>query len=78
MDRAERWCQILASYHYHNELHRRGFKDILLAVIDGLKGFPDAVRGVFLEALVQTCIVHQLRHSLNFVTWKERKYAEIV
>ena len=42
-------------------------------VVDGLKGFPDAIRAVFPEALVQTCIVHLLRHSLDFVAWKDRK-----
>ncbi|MEZ7137458.1 IS256 family transposase [Komagataeibacter sp. SM21] len=56
-----------------NELRHRGVEDILLAVVDGLKGFPDAIRAVFPEALVQTCIVHLLRHSLDFVAWKDRK-----
>ncbi len=51
-----------------NELRNRGVEDILLAVVDGLKGFPDAIRAVFPEALVQTCIVHLLRHSLDFVS----------
>jgi hypothetical protein len=56
-----------------NELRHRGVEDILLAVVDGLKGFPDAIRAVFPEAMVQTCIVHLLRHSLDFVSWKDRK-----
>ena len=56
-----------------NELRNRGVKDVLLAVVDGLKGFPDAIRAVFLEAMVQTCIVHLLRHSLDFVSYKNRK-----
>ncbi|AXY23304.1 Transposase, Mutator family [Komagataeibacter saccharivorans] len=64
---AKFWLRVM------NELRHRGVEDILLAVVDGLKGFPDAIRAVFPEALVQTCIVHLLRHSLDFVTWKDRK-----
>ena len=56
-----------------NELKTRGCQDILIAVVDGLKGFPDAIRAVFPEALVQTCIVYLLRHSLDFVSYKDRK-----
>ncbi|MGH8921933.1 MAG: IS256 family transposase [Actinomycetes bacterium] len=56
-----------------NELRNRGVEDILLAVVDGLKGFPDAITAVFPEATVQTCIVHLLRVSLDFVSWKDRK-----
>ena len=56
-----------------NELRNRGVEDLLLAVVDGLKGFPDAIRAVFPEAMVQTCIVHLLRHSLDFVSYKDRK-----
>ncbi|MFT9166295.1 MAG: IS256 family transposase [Komagataeibacter saccharivorans] len=64
---AKFWLRVM------NELRHRGVEDILLAVVDGLKGFPDAIRAVFPEALVQTCIVHLLRHSLDFVAWKDRK-----
>ena len=46
---------------------------MLLAVVDGLKGFPEAITAVFPDAMVQTCIVHLLRHSLGFVSWKDRK-----
>ena len=46
---------------------------MLLAVVDGLKGFPEAITAVFPDAMVQTCIVHLLRHSLDFVSWKDRK-----
>jgi putative transposase len=46
---------------------------VLLAVVDGLKGFPEAILAVFPEAQVQTCIVHLLRHSLDFVSFKDRK-----
>ncbi len=56
-----------------NELRNRGVEYILLAVVDGLKGFPDAIRAVFPEAMVQTCVVHLLRHSLDFVSYKDRK-----
>jgi putative transposase len=56
-----------------NELRNRGVEDILLAVVDGLKGFPDAIRAVVPEAMVQTCVVHLLRHSLEFVSCKDRK-----
>ena len=52
---------------------RRGVEDLLLAVVDGLKGFPDAILAVFPDARVQTCIVHLLRHSLEFVSCKDRK-----
>src|SRR3954469_6900718 len=48
-------------------------RDVLIAVVDGLKGFPEAITAVFPQATVQTCIVHLLRHSLDFVSWKDRK-----
>ena len=64
---AKFWLRVM------NELRNRGVEDVLLAVVDGLKGFPDAIRAVFPEALVQTCIVHLLRHSLDFVSYKDRK-----
>ena len=54
------------------ELKNRGVNDLLITVVDGLKGFPEAVTWVFPEAQVQTCIV-MVRHSLKFVPWKERK-----
>lgn len=56
-----------------NELKNRGLQDILIAVVDGLKGFPDAITAAFPETMVQTCIVHLVRHSLNFCSWKDRK-----
>ena len=55
-----------------NELKNRG-GDILIAGVDGLKGFPEAIEAVFPQAAVQTCIVHLIRHSLDFVSWKDRK-----
>jgi putative transposase len=56
-----------------NELKTRGVNDILIAVVDGLKGFPEAITTAFPQTLVQTCIVHLIRNSLAFVSWKDRK-----
>jgi putative transposase len=64
---AKFWLRVL------NELRNRGVEDILLAVVDGLKGFPEAIQAAFPETTVQTCIVHLLRHSLDFVSWKDRR-----
>jgi putative transposase len=64
---AKFWLRVM------NELRNRGVEDILLAVVDGLKGFPEAILAVFPEASVQTCIVHLLRTSLDFVSFKDRK-----
>ena len=55
-----------------NELKVRGVADVLIAVVDGLKGFPDAIEAVFPQATVQTCIVHLIRRSLAYVSYKER------
>jgi putative transposase len=55
------------------ELRNRGVKDIYLVCVDGLKGFPQAIESVFPQAQVQLCIVHMIRASLNYVTWKDRK-----
>lgn len=64
---AKFWLRVM------NELKNRGVEDIMLAVVDGLKGFPDAITAVFPEAMVQTCVVHLLRNSMDFVAWKDRK-----
>ena len=56
-----------------NELRARGLSDILIAVVDGLKGFPEAITAVYPETVVQTCIVHLIRNSLQLASWKERK-----
>jgi putative transposase len=56
-----------------NELRHRGLEDILIAVIDGLKGFPEAITAVFPHTQIQTCIVHLIRNSLSFCNWKERR-----
>ena len=55
------------------ELKNRGVQDIFIACVDGLKGFPEAIETVFPRSAVQLCIVHRVRHSLNYVGWKLRK-----
>jgi putative transposase len=64
---AKFWMRVMT------ELKNRGVADILIAVVDGLKGFPEAITSIYPEAQIQTCIVHMVRHSLKFVPWKERK-----
>jgi putative transposase len=64
---AKFWIRVMT------ELKNRGTEDILIAVVDGLKGFPEAISAVFPQAEVQTCIVHLLRYSMQFASWKERK-----
>jgi len=64
---AKFWLKVM------NDLKTRGLGDILIAVVDGLKGFPEAIGAVFPETLVQTCVVHLIRNSLAFVSWKDRK-----
>lgn len=56
-----------------NELKNRGLADILVAVVDGLRGFPEAIEAVYPQAQIQTCIVHLIRNSLNLASWKDRK-----
>ncbi|MDQ6676941.1 MAG: IS256 family transposase [Acidobacteriota bacterium] len=64
---AKFWMSVLMN------LKNRGMKDVFIICTEGLKGFPDAIEAVFPSTLVQTCIVHLIRASLNFVSWKERK-----
>lgn len=64
---AKFWMRVM------NELKSRGVADILIAVVDGLKGFPDAINAVFPETVVQTCVVHLIRNSMSFASWKDRK-----
>ena len=64
---AKFWLQVLT------ELHNRGVKEIFIACVDGLKGFPEVIESVYPKAEVQTCIVHMVRASLNYVSWKQRK-----
>ena len=55
------------------ELQNRGVRDIFIACVDGLKGFPEAIESVFPKTQLQLCGVHLVRHSLKYVGWKERK-----
>ena len=55
------------------ELQNRGIKDIFIACVDGLKGFPEAIESVFPQTQVQLCIVHMVRNSVKYVSWKDRK-----
>lgn len=64
---AKFWAKVLS------DLRNRGVQDILIAVVDGLKGFPRAIEAAFPQTQVQTCIVHLLRHSMSFASYKDRK-----
>ena len=64
---AKFWLSVLT------ELQNRGVNDILIACVDGLKGFPDAINTVFPQTQIQLCIVHMVRNSLKFVPWKDYK-----
>ena len=64
---AKFWLQVVT------ELKNRGVRDIFIACVDGLKGFPEAIVTVFPDTQVQLCIVHMVRNSLKFVSWKQRK-----
>jgi putative transposase len=64
---AKFWLQVLT------EIQNRGVQDVFIACVDGLKGFPEAIEAVFPQAQVQLCIVHLVRHSLNYVSWKQRR-----
>jgi putative transposase len=65
---AKFWMQVLS------ELKQRGVQDILIACVDGLKGFPEAIEAIFPRTTVQTCIVHLIRHSLKYVPRREREH----
>jgi putative transposase len=64
---AKFWLAVL------NDLAQRGVADVLIACVDGLTGFPEAIEAVFPQAWVQTCIVHQIRNSMRFVAYADRK-----
>ncbi|TLS65167.1 IS256 family transposase, partial [Mariprofundus erugo] len=64
---AKFWLQVVT------ELKNRGVQDIFIACVAGLKGFPEAIEAVFPKTAIQLCIVHMVRYSLNFVSWKMRK-----
>ena len=61
------WLNVLT------ELQNRGVKDILIACVDGLKGFPDAIAAVYPDSQIQLCIVHMVRNSVKYVVWKDYK-----
>ena len=64
---AKFWLQVVT------ELKNRGVKDIFIACVDGLKGFPEAIETIYPDTQIQLCLVHMVRHSLRYVTWKQRK-----
>ena len=64
---AKFWLQVVT------ELRNRGVQDIFIACVDGLKGFPEAIETVFPHTQVQLCLVHMVRNSLKYVSWKQRK-----
>lgn len=64
---AKFWLSVLT------ELKNRGLQDILIACVDGLKGFPDAINSVFPQTHIQLCIIHMVRNSLKYVSWKDYK-----
>ena len=64
---AKFWLKVMT------ELKNRGVQDVLICLVDGLKGFPEAIEAIFPQAQVQTCIVHLLRHSLSYCSWQDRK-----
>lgn len=64
---AKFWLNVLT------ELQQRGVEDILIACVDGLKGFPDAINAVFPQTHIQLCILHMVRNSLKYVSWKDYK-----
>lgn len=59
--------------HVLTELRNRGVEDVLIACVDGLKGFPEAIEATFPLTKVQLCIIHMIRNSLRFVSWKDEK-----
>lgn len=64
---AKFWLSVLT------ELKNRGVQDILIACVDGLKGFPDAITTVYPQTRIQLCIIHMVRNSLKYVSWKDYK-----
>ena len=64
---AKFWLSVLT------ELQNRGVEDILIACIDGLKGFPEAIQSVYPQTQIQLCIVHMIRNSIKYVPWKDYK-----
>jgi len=65
---AKFWMKVVS------DLRNRGVEDILIAVVDGLKGFPEAIGAVFPKTTIQTCIVHLIRNSLGYASWRDRRH----
>jgi len=66
-ERAKFWLNVLT------ELQNRGVKDILIACVDGLKGFPDAINTIYPQTQIQLCIIHMVRNAMKYVAWKDDK-----
>lgn len=64
---AKFWLQVLT------EIKNRGVESVLVACVDGLRGFPDAIKTVYPEAVIQVCVIHQVRHTIKYVSHKDRK-----
>lgn len=64
---AKFWAKVVA------DLRNRGVKDVLIACCDGLTGLPDAIRGVFPDTVVQTCVVHVIRNAMRFISYGDRE-----
>ncbi len=64
---AHHWLSVLT------DLHNRGVQDILIACVDGLKGFPEAIESIYPDTEIQHCIIHQIRHSMKYVASKNQK-----
>jgi len=60
-------------FNVFNDLKNRGLKDVLVFSVDGLNGIIKAIKGVFPQAEIQRCVVHQIRNSLKYVSWKDKK-----
>ena len=60
------------------ELQNRGIKDIIIACVDGLKGFPDAINTIYPETQIQLCIVHMVRNSMKYIPWKDYKTVQLI
>jgi len=55
------------------ELQNRGVEDILIACVDGLKGFPEAIESIFSQTRVQLCVIHQIRNRLRYISYKDQR-----
>ncbi|MBO8152687.1 MAG: transposase, partial [Candidatus Marinimicrobia bacterium] len=67
------WQQCPLESVYVTELQSRGVEDILIACVDGLKGFPEAIESIFPQTRVQLCVIHQIRNSLRYISYKDQR-----